>query len=318
MAIETAVLPEISGKLQSRVDREVADLAAGQHGVVSRKQLAALGLTDAAIDHRLVRGTLHRLDRGVFAVGHRALRREGRWMAAVLAAGAGSVLSHRSAAALWGVRDNARRSVDVISPHHCRRKGIHARHVVLPADEVTTERGVPVTTPARTLFDLAAILTRQQLEAAITEAEVRRLASPTSLADLVARYPGRRGVATLRAVLRDTGALGPTLTRSELEIAFLALVDAHGLPRPDLNRTGDHGELDATWPAARLAVELDGFATHGTRRAFEADRARDRALMLAGWRVVRLTARQLTSEGETIARQLRILLGDTVSACPKP
>jgi hypothetical protein len=312
MTIETAVLPEISGKLQSRVDREVADLAASQHGVVSRSQLAALGLSEAAIDHRLARGSLHRLHRGVFAVGHRALRRQGVWMAAVLAAGAGATLSHRSAAALWGVRDTTRRSVDVISPHHCRRKGIHARLIVLPPDEVTTDHGIPVTTPARTLFDLAALLTRQQLEAAITEAEVRRLASPTSLADLVARYPGRRGIVTLRRILEDTGRIGRTLTRSELEIAFLALVDTHGLPRPITNRTSAHGELDATWPAARLVVELDGYATHGTRRAFEADRARDRALLTDGWRVVRITARQLTTEAETIARQLRILLGDTV------
>jgi len=294
------------------VDREVADLAASQHGVVSRGQLAALGLSEAAIDHRLVRGTLHPLHRGVFAVGHRALRREGGWMAAVLAAGAGATLSHRSAAALWRVRDTARGDVDVISSHHCRRKGIHARHIVLPRDEVTTEHGIPVTTPARTLFDLAALLTRQQLEAAITEAEVRRLTSPTSLADLVARHPGRRGIATLRRILEDTGRIGRTLTRSELEVAFLALVDTHGLPRPITNRTSDHGELDATWPDARLVVEVDGYATHGTREAFEADRARDRALQVDGWRVLRLTSRQLTGDAHTIARQIRTLLADTV------
>jgi hypothetical protein len=318
MALEGNISSVIGRRYSSRaVDVLISDLAARQHGVVGRGQLVALGVGQRAIDHRIARRQLHPVHAGVFAVGHPLRSATGSWMAAVLACGEGAVLSHRSAAALWGVRRfDGRPHVTV--GRTLRRPGIHTHRVALPPDEVTTELGIPVTTPARTLFDLAGLVTRQRLEAAITEAEVRRLTSPTSLADLVARYPGRRGIATLRAVLEDTGSLGRTLTRSELEIAFLALVDTNGLPRPITNRKSDHGELDATWPAARLVVELDGFATHGTRRAFEADRARDRALLLAGWRVVRLTARQLTTDGETIARQLRILLGDTVSACPKP
>jgi hypothetical protein len=312
MAIEGNICSDIGRRCSPRfVDELIADLATRQHGVVGRGQLVALGVGQRAIDHRIACRRLHPIHAGVFAVGHPLRSATGSWMAAVLACGEGAVLSHRSAAALWGVRQFGGRA-QVTAARTLRRPGIATHRVALPPDEVTTELAIPVTTPARTLFDLAAILTRQRLEAAITEAEVRRLASPTSLADLVARYPGRRGIATLRRILGDTGRIGRTLTRSELEIAFLALVDAHGLPRPSLNRTGDHGELDASWPAARLAVELDGFATHGTRRAFEADRARDRALLLAGWRVVRLTARQLTAEADTIARQLRILLGDTV------
>jgi Protein of unknown function (DUF559) len=113
-------------------------------------------------------------------------------------------------------------------------------------------------------------------------------------------------------ILEDTGQIGRTRTRSELEIEFLTFLDTHDLPRPITNCQSDHGELDATWPAARLVVEVDGFATHGTRRAFEADRARDRALQVDGSRVLRLTSRQLTGDAGTIASQIRILLAGTV------
>jgi very-short-patch-repair endonuclease len=231
-------------------------------------------------------------------------------MAAVLAGGAGAVLSHRSAAALWGMRDSWRTAVEVTTPRLCRRPGIHAHRVALPADEVTTERGIPVTTPARTLLDLAAVVREDHLEHAFNEAEVRRLASPVSLDALLKRYPKRRGTAAIKRVLDKHRAYGETVTRSRLERRFLTLLEDHGLPRPKINRRGDHGELDATWHEQKLIVECDGFATHGTRRAFEEDRARDRALQVDGWRVVRITWRQLISDGETIAAQLKVLLGD--------
>ena len=194
-------------------------------------QLAALGLGDARSTTASCAGAAPDRPRCVRGRPPRSrARRAAGWPRCSPPARA-PVLSHRSAAALWGVRDGDRRrstsSRRITPPQGDRHPPRRAA-----ADEVTTERGVPVTTPARTLFDLAGVLTRQQLEAAITEAEVRRLASPTSLADLVARYPGRRGIATLRRILGDTGRIGRTLTRSELEIAFLALVDAHGLPRP--------------------------------------------------------------------------------------
>jgi very-short-patch-repair endonuclease/predicted transcriptional regulator of viral defense system len=310
----TAVLPTIPGKSQSTAEHEVAALAARQHGVVTRSQLASLGLSDAAIDHRIARAGLHRIHRGVFAVGHRAITREGAWMAAVLAAGPGAVLSHRSAAALWGIRDTSRREIEVTSPRQCRRPAIEAYHVRLARDEATTKRGIPVTTPARTLLDLAAVVDEAELEHAFDEAEFRRLTSPTSLGALVARYPTRRGTKAIRRVLANHERNGETVTRSRLERRLLALLDAHDLPRPRINRTGKHGELDATWPEQRLVVECDGFAAHGTREAFERDRARDRALLVAGWRVVRVTWRQLTQDSETIARDLTAILG----ASPSP
>jgi very-short-patch-repair endonuclease len=179
---------------------------------------------------------------------------------------------------------------------------------VLPEDEVTVEAGIPVTTPARTLLDLAAVLTEQHLKTAFEEAEVRRLTSPTSLDALAARYRGRRGATVLKRILDNHHNIGRTVPTSILERRFLALLDAHNLPRPTINRRSDHGELDATWPEQRLIVECDGFATHGTRKAFEADRARDRELIVAGWRVVRVTWRQLIDDPETIAAQLSVLL----------
>src|SRR4051812_28826998 len=194
-----------------------------------------------------------------------------------------------------------------------RASGQHivARCVVLPVDETDEEDGIPVTTPARTLFDLAAVVTSAQLEHAFNEAEYRRLTSPVSLVALLARYPRRKGNAAVRRVLHNHQKNGEARTRSDLERHFLALLDAHGLPRPRINRATEHGELDARWPEQRLVVECDGFAAHGTRRAFEDDRARDRALVVAGWRVIRLTWRQLEAEPATIAAQLSALLGAT-------
>jgi very-short-patch-repair endonuclease len=308
VAIETSVGPDIGGKTKSRHDRRIGDLASRQHGVVARPQLLDLGVGERAIEHR-IGGLLHPIHRGVYAVGHRPRTREATWTAAVLAAGPRAVLSHRSAAALWAIRGSSGpATTEVIAPRVCRRAGIRSHEIVLPDDEVTVEDGIPVTTPARTLFDLAAVVPAHQLEAAFNEAEYRRLTSPVSLDALLARYPRRRGAQALRSVLDNHGRNGETRTRSELERALIRLVDAHGLPRPHVNRHTDHGELDARWPAQRLVVECDGFAAHGTRRAFEEDRARDRALVVAGWRVVRVTSRQLADDPAGIAAQLKMLL----------
>jgi very-short-patch-repair endonuclease len=286
----------------------IAELAARQHGVVARNQLLALGVGARAIEHRLAHGRLHPIHRGVFAVGHPVRTPDATWVAAALAAGPDAVLSHRSAAAIWAMRQSSRLVVEVITPRKLRRPRVQAHRIVLPDDEVTIERGIPVTTPARTLFDLAAVVSHQQLEAAFNEAEYRRLGSPTSLGALLERYPGRRGTRAVRRLLDEHRRNGRTVTRSVLERRFLAVLDAHDLPRPRINRVTDHGELDATWSDRRLVVEVDGWAAHGTRKAFEEDRARDRALVVAGWRVIRLTWRQLEEEADAIAAQLWKLL----------
>ena len=310
MAIETDVCVHIDDERQSRsADAEIAALAARQHGVVARAQLMALGLGRGAIDRRVRRRRLHLIQRGVFAVGHTVPSREATWIAAVLAAGPGAVLSHRSAAALWRIRDTSRADIEVSAARQRRRRaGLEPHHIVLARDEVTEQGGIPVTTPARTLLDLAEVLTSsQQLERAVHEAEYRRLTSPLSLDALLARHGGRRGTAALREILAR-GRLGETMTKSELEDRFLAFLDAHHLPRPRTNQRLGPIEVDCVWPDARLVVELDGHAAHATRRAFEQDRARDRALQAQGWRVARITWRQLNEDGETIATQLRSLL----------
>src|SRR4051794_7046642 len=300
------VVPEIDGQRDARsIDDAMAALAERQHGVVPRRQLTARGARADAIDHRVERRRLHPVHRGVYAVGHRKLTREGAWMAAVLAGGDGAVLSHRSAAALWGIRDTSAPDVSVIAVRPRRgRSGLAVCRITLAADEVTTHRAIPVTTAARTLLDLAALIDEHQLARAAERAEALRLGSPTSLAELVARYPGRPGVPNVKRLL-DHGRVTPTTTRSELERRFLTLLDAAGLPRPLVNEPVDGAkEPDFRWTRERLIVELDGFETHGTRAAFERDRARDRALMAAGWRVPQNTTRQLDAARSPPAAEL--------------
>ena len=197
MAIESAFCSERASKTNTRPELAVADLAARQHGVVTRAQLLDIGLGYRAIDDRIARGLLHPIHRGVYAVGHRLRTTDATWMAAVLAC-PGAVLSHRSAAALWGIRATTRAATEITLPRICRRPRIQPHRAVLPDDEVTVERGIPVTNPARTLLDLAAVLTPQQLAHALNEAEIRRLASPLPLDALVARHPNRRGTQALK------------------------------------------------------------------------------------------------------------------------
>jgi len=233
-------------------------------------------------------------------------------MAAVLACGRGAVLSHRAAARLWRLLSRNPSAIEVtrvsgwIAP-----AGVSCHRAHVPDDERTAIEGIPVTTVPRTILDLAALVPRRQVELALNEAEVLQLWDKLSIADLLHRYPGRRGTAVLRGVLED-GARCAGVTRNDFEERFVRLVDVYGLPRPrfnaDLVVAGRFFEVDCVWDEARLAVELDGRATHGTRRAFEGDRERDRLLLTAGWRVVRVTWRQLRDEEAKIAADLRKLL----------
>jgi very-short-patch-repair endonuclease len=183
----------------------------------------------------------------------------------------------------------------------------------LPADEIMVVEGIRVTTVARTLLDLAAVLPRRQVERAVNEAEIRGLTGALSLADLVERYPRRHGIPAIRAILGDLHS-GAKVTRSDLESRFQEFVTARGLPTPELNASlrigGRWLECDCVWPPQRLVVELDGHAVHNTRAAFERDRERDRTLSAAGWRVVRITWRQLRGQPERVAADLgKMLLG---------
>jgi very-short-patch-repair endonuclease len=293
-------------------DRRIAALAKRQHGVVSRDQLLELGLGRRAIAGRLDRGQLHEVFRGAYVVGAPRISRSGRWMAAVLVVGDGAMLSHHSAAQLWRLLPPAPGWVDVSCfSAQVKRRGIVGHRARFSEDEWSIEDGIPVTSPFRTIFDLAAVVSLRELERAWHEAEVRELRDRVSLPMLLERYPGRRGVRNLRTLLESPEPVG--WTRNDFEEAFLALIDAHGLPRPrmnaDLALRGRFFEIDALWEGQRVAVELDSRGVHGTKKKFESDRQRDRILVAEGWRTIRVTWRQLQKEPEEIAADLRSALG---------
>ena len=281
--------------------------------MVGRKQLMRLGFTEEAIEVRIRAGRLCPVQAGVYAVGHRSIGHEGHWMAAVLASGPAAVLSHLSAAALWGIRPSSRSRIDVTIPHRTRSWGTITRHViVLPADERTVEDGIPVTTAPRTVFDLAATSPVDRVESAIRQLEYLRLHDRLSLVDFVNRYPGRRGVGRIREALSRIERLPSGRTRSRLEERFLPFLRRYGLPRPRLNDWIVVGEkrfqVDCHWPGSGQVVELDSWEAHGTRSAFREDRARDRVLRTAGYAVTRLSWAQLDDEPEAVASDLRKLL----------
>ncbi len=289
-------------------------MAERQYGVVSRSQLLAIGLKESAIDRRIRAGRLHPLYPAVFRVGHRLIQREGRWMGAVLASGSGAVLSHWSAAALWGIRPNSRTRIDVTVPHSTRSSDPIGRHVSLARDdEQTVKEGIPVTTVPRTIFDLAATEPLDVVKAMLREAEFLELHDRLSLWDLVERYPGRRGIRKVKAALEALKDEPLDERKSRLEHRFVPFLRRHSLPRPRFNDwiiLGDKRlQVDCLWADQRQIVELDGWQGHKTRTAFREDRARDRRLRVAGYGVTRLTWNQLDDEPESVAADLRFLLG---------
>jgi len=292
-------------------DAAVAEIADRQHGLVAHRQLVALGLGPGAIKHRMGTGRWHSVHRGVYAVGRRRLSADGHRMAAVLACGPGAVLSHRDAAALWVIRATARTRIDVTvpRPNARSRPGIHVHRVrTLHPDDCTIHDGIPVTTVARTLLDLAEVVRPRDVERAFDEAERLRLLDLVALEAACARGHGRHGLKVLRHLLADRR---PSLvdTWSVLEARFLPFCHRHGVPVPAVNVAVAGFTVDALWTRERLIAELDSYEFHGkTRAAFERDRARDAALLIAGYRVIRLTWRRLEREPERVAGELRALL----------
>lgn len=290
----------------------MAELAKRQFGVVARRQLLAIGMSAHAIDGRIARGLLRPVFRGVYAFGGARLAAQGRWLAAVLACDGRAVLSHRSAARLWGVfpYDPGQVEVSRNRPGSSKRDAIRLWQARLLPDEVEQVAGIPATCVSRTLLDLAAVVSEREVERAFHEAEVKQLTSRVSLPQLIERHPGRRGIAAVRSILARRAPAG--ITENDLEEDFVAFLDAHGLPRPLFNATlplrGRLLKPDCMWPEQRLLVELDGRAVHATDRAFESDRQRDRALLAEGWRSTRITWRQLRDEPAAIAADLRAQL----------
>jgi very-short-patch-repair endonuclease/predicted transcriptional regulator of viral defense system len=306
--------PNSSGQTcRVRVDAQIAALADRQHGVVSRRQLAALGATSSMIDTRIGRGSLVPLHRGVYAVGHRRLRREGFWLAAVLATGPGAALSHRDAAALHGLRSAHDGRIDVTTTLRRRVKqagiAIHNTAALSPLDVITID-AIPVTSIARTLADLAAVVPDDQLAKALSEAERRNVLDVTAIEAVMERTRHRPGPghANLRAALDEHRRRGAQLTRSELEDRFRALLDRHGIAAPRMNAHLHGYEVDALWPTHRLVVELDGYAFHRDRRAFQRDRDKANALTAAGYTVLRFTHDDILRRPARTAAHLRALL----------
>jgi very-short-patch-repair endonuclease/predicted transcriptional regulator of viral defense system len=300
-------------------DDTILELAARQHGQVGRWQLLEAGVSADVVDRRLKKRRLRPVHWGVYSVGPLVspLARE---MAAVLACANRAVISHGSAAALLQLlpRDSSE-PVEVTLPgsDHGRRPGIRAHRVRgLPADEVTEFDGIPITTAARTLLDLAGASgpcrrSDRELERVVAEVLSRRLASQAAVVKLLERYPRRSGSRRLRAIV-DLGP--PPLTRSEAEARFLALVRRGGLPAPETNVTLGSYQVDALWRAERLVVEVDGFAFHSSARMFESDRRRDATLAAAGVRVIRVTWRQIVGEPEGVLVRLAQALARTIIA----
>jgi very-short-patch-repair endonuclease len=282
---------------------------------VTRAQLVAAGVSSSTIARRVACGRLHRLHRGVYAVGHTALRPEGFWLAGVLAGGPGAVLSHRSAAAAWDLRPTRRMQIDVIVPRATGRgqPGLDSHRCRLDPSEVASHRGLPITSPARTLLDLAEVVSPPELGRAFERTIQLDLLDHAELGAVLERGFGRRGLKPLRALLVDL-EVDPPSTRSELERLALDVLRSSGLPRPEVNARLGAYEVDLLWRREGVVVELDGYAYHRSPAAFEADRRRDAELQVAGMRVLRVTWRMLVCDPGrfvgAVAALLRAASGD--------
>jgi len=289
--------------------RAIANLAARQRGVITREQLSEVGLTREAIDHWLRAARLHSLYRGVYLLGHLKPTKGARELGAVLACGPGAVVSHRSAAGLWRLLPDPAGDIDItLAGRHCGvKQGMRIHRVdALDRRDVRRLGGIPVTSPARTILDLATAVPLRDLERALAEAQARRLVRRNDLLSLLARRSGRPGVRVLRALMDDDAV--PALTRSEAEDRLLALIRAAELPAPEVNVQVGRYEVDFLWREQRLVVEVDGFRFHSSRAAFERDRLRDAGLAGMGFRVFRTTWRQIVQGPEALVARIAAAL----------
>jgi very-short-patch-repair endonuclease len=273
--------------------------------------MLALGLSGAELQGRLEAGRLHRIHRGVYAVGHSKLTLKGRWMAAVLACGPPvAVLSHRCALALWDLREASSGAIAVT----VRGQGkpgpkcvLVRRSRVLTDADVTAVDGIPVTSLAWTVVDYAGIASRQQVRSVLEALERRATYIGRELNELLDRTPNRKGVKTLRVAIAEMTGPAPWL-QSTLEETFRELIRNSDLPDYEANAIVDGECVDALWRNERVIVELDGYTFHKSRAQFEADRRRDAKLTVAGYRILRLTQQRLQHEPEAVLAEIRALL----------
>jgi very-short-patch-repair endonuclease len=280
-------------------------LAECQHGIVTMRQLIALGLSKRLILTRVAAGLLIPLHRGVFAVGHRRISRYGEWIAAVLACGPSAVLSYGSAAHLWGIRgSHGPIEVTRVSGHH-RPHGVRLHQTrSLPDEDIAEEAGIPVTSLERMLVDMASRLDDRQMERALVEADRSgRLRFPR-LEQVLNRSNGRKGVGRLRRLAQEVNPNAADAA-SPMEIDFLALCRRFDLPFPQVNVLVEGCLVDFYWPEARVIVETDGYLFHGNRPAFERDHENTVKLKAAGYEVLRATSRMLESQSAGFIQLVR-------------
>jgi very-short-patch-repair endonuclease len=296
------------GSKSSTAGQQLAALADRQHGVVSIRQLRALGYSHKSVDRAVEGGRLHRLYRGVFAVGHTNISLEGRCLAAVLGSGPSSLLSHYSAGWLLGLIATRPIPVHVTTPLPRKRRGdvrIHRSEILIESDRVL-ERGIPVTSVGRTALDLAAGIRFRTLRRVVRRAEELGVFYLDDFRSILSRNQGHRGAAPLNRALAIYEP--PRLIRSELEREFAALAEQFGLPAFATNFNAAGYELDIYWPKLRFAVELDVYATHGGHEPFEEDRRRDEELKLAGIELTHVTGRRLECQPRQVIERVGRLL----------
>lgn len=293
---------------EMRSHAAVAELAGRQHGLVTHAQLLRLGFSSGKIGRSSKAWRLHRVHRGVYSLGHAVLSDRGRCLAAAMASGRGAVVSHGAAAWLWGLRPSCPKVIDVTVPQRGgRRSGIALHHSsTLTPEEHGRFGPTPVTALPRTLLDLAATSSPRLTWSAIDRAERRDVLNLTEIDAMLRRRHGHRGAERLRKALeiyRD-----PAFYRARSERLLRRLVKRAGLSRPAINTWVGKFEIDVYWEKERFAVEVDGWETHRTRKAFEDDRLRQEEMKLAGIDSIRISARRIEQRPDEVGRHLAILL----------
>jgi hypothetical protein len=289
------------------VDSAIAEIAARQHGNITRRQLLDLGLGAQAIRYRVRTSRLHRIFTGVYAVGHRPLSPIARAAAAVLACGNTAALSHGSAATLWGIDARWHQPLEVTARSAHQHRGVKAhRSRTLSAAHVTKHFAITVTTPERTVFDLAGRYTDAKLARAVNEARRSGYLKLPALAQLLYGFPSHRATKRLKPFIEIQGHTAPT--RSGFEDDFLKFTERYGLPRPETNVKIGGREVDALFREHKLIVELDSWEFHNDRDSFEDDRDRDVDALVARFETVRVTWERFTTEPDREAARLQSIL----------
>ena len=285
-------------------EEKIGRIASAHHGVVTRKELLASGVSADGIKRRVAKGALFAVYRGVYRVGHRAPSREALYMAAVKAGGDRAVLCGRAAGHLWGLVKGAAPAPEIVTPKHTRVEGLSVHRCRHLAPDATTRAGIPVTTVPRTLVDLAAVLPRDALARACHEAGILHRTTPAQVEAVLARRQNSAGAAKLRRILSGD----EKVTLSQLESSFIARLRKAGLPLPVTNKPAGGKRVDCRWPEHRLTVELDSYRFHNSRYSWEEGYRRERGARARGDDFRRYTYADVAEDPRLMLEELRELL----------